>query len=272
MRFSYKGVLDPDNKVLTPEGWQTAEDVSLVAAAAIMAEAAWCHQTFKDGRKDSRHFIASHAVVFDIDEGDPTLEQAVNNLFCDYAHIIGTTRSHRRRKDGLPARDRYRVVIPTERPMTAPEHRANYKQAYMRHAYGDPSQKAMARGWAPFREVVSINLDGDLWEVSPAREAKERHRYPEGTQSPPIWLINELRSPWAEGHLNDFGGRNNQAFRWGCRMARAGVSLGESLDLFQFYKPVGDEPLGEFILAIKSAYQNERREALETKHPQSAKL
>lgn len=267
MRISYKGVSDPTDKRITPHGFSATEDISLMAASRFMTGAlVWSHFIYRDGFKDSAHALTSHAVVFDVDDGYPSLENAINNVFADYALIAGTTLNHGRKKDGYAARDRYRIVIPTERPMTIPEHREAYRQAWRRYEIGDKSQAAVARGWLPFKEIVAVNLDGDLWEVPDLSDLPKRKRYVEGSQPLPHALLDELKTAWPEGSANRYGGRNNQAFYWACRAARAGVALNTALRVFEQLNPTGADP-GEFLRSIESAYRNERRLAKETKAP-----
>lgn len=77
---------------------------------------AWSPGIFKNNYRNLDNFVSMDVIALDFDSG-MTLEEA-GLVFSDYAHIIGTSRSHQKPKDSKPACDRFRVILQLERPIT----------------------------------------------------------------------------------------------------------------------------------------------------------
>lgn len=72
--------------------------------------------SFKDGyRKKDNYLNYCDMIILDIDEG-LTIKQA-KDIFMPFDYIIATTKSHMKSKNGVVC-ERFRVLIPTETPIT----------------------------------------------------------------------------------------------------------------------------------------------------------
>ncbi len=74
----------------------------------------WSPALFKDGLRTNGTFASIQAIVLDIDDG-LTLAEGVK-LFSQYNHIVATTRSHQKDKNGVTC-DRFRVILPIHSPI-----------------------------------------------------------------------------------------------------------------------------------------------------------
>lgn len=75
----------------------------------------YCCSEFSPRRRHSDNFIARHALTFDYDVVTPAQAKTVRAAFIGIAYAIYTTWSH------TAAKPRFRVVMPTTRPMAADE-------------------------------------------------------------------------------------------------------------------------------------------------------
>lgn len=84
----------------------------------ITAGGNWSPATFKDDYRNSKNFEQTPVVALDFDEGF-SLDEA-QAAFKNYKHIIGTTKSHQKPKNGIVC-DRFRVVLFLSEPITDPK-------------------------------------------------------------------------------------------------------------------------------------------------------
>jgi hypothetical protein len=82
---------------------------SLDALKEIIVNNDWSPAIFKHNYRNNENFESTSLMVLDIDDG-LALRDAIE-LFAPYEHLIATTKSHQKEKDGKPACDRYRVVL-----------------------------------------------------------------------------------------------------------------------------------------------------------------
>lgn len=115
------------------------------------------------------NFVSCDLLVLDVDEGF-TLE-AAKLTFAPYKHIIATTKSHQKEKNGKPAVDRFRVILFFDQPIT---NIVQYKQNWIRYVVHhfalkgkiDPLTDA-ARFYYPCVRLISQNELGDTLPVAP---------------------------------------------------------------------------------------------------------
>ena len=151
----------PDTK--HPEAYAAGFEIfpwtGLDLVAEVICERVWSPIIWIDGQRKRANFLACDLLVLDFDDGRPTLAEACD-LFCNYAHIIATTKSHRQEKDGKPACDRFRLVVPFAETVTDIA-KYEYTLAVVTKKTGaDKSAKDGGRFFWPSKEVVSIDCCG----------------------------------------------------------------------------------------------------------------
>ena len=123
----------------------------------------WSSCVWRGGVRLKENFLQASLCVLDFDDGIMTLENAVNNYFCDTTHIIGTTKHHGIEKNGKAACDRFRVVIPFNKVIKSEPH-YKYNMTYYIDQYDcDTACKDGGRYFAPCTDIVSVNDDFDDW-------------------------------------------------------------------------------------------------------------
>lgn len=144
--------------------------------AKVMRRYAWSPIVFEGGIRKTQHFIEAHFIGLDFDEG-LSLQQAVENIFCDVACIIGTTRSHLKPKHGVIA-DRFRILIELEEPITNAEHYKEKIQIYSDKYGHDTSAKDAARFFWPCNNIVFMNPGGYKEDLSVPQKNPQPYRPP----------------------------------------------------------------------------------------------
>jgi hypothetical protein len=82
--------------------------------ADIITKSAWSPILWRDNYRRGVDFESCGLLCLDFDEGNPTLSEIIDIVWeNDYRHIIGTTKSHQKLKQGVVC-DRFRVVIDAE--------------------------------------------------------------------------------------------------------------------------------------------------------------
>jgi hypothetical protein len=105
-----------------------------------------------------------------VDDGC-TIDEA-RAQFADYAHVIATTRSHQKEKNGVVC-DRFRVVLLLPQAVSNDSDFKRYWfAAYAKWPFIDPACKDAARFFFPCTEVVSLKEDGLLFSESIQLNAK----------------------------------------------------------------------------------------------------
>ena len=123
----------------------------------------WSPIVWAKGHRARENFKFADWLVLDFDDGELPIENAVNNVFCDMVHLIGTTRSH------TPEAPRFRVCIPFERRITELDlYEGNL--AFYSDKYGsDPSPTTGAYPFYPCQTIISKKTEGDLATVHEKR-------------------------------------------------------------------------------------------------------
>jgi hypothetical protein len=125
----------------------------------------WSPVVYREGHRQETNFIKSKLIGldFDGDYRDLTIEQAIENVFCDLKCFIGPTKSHRKNKNGIIA-DRFRVIIELEDYITE-KRQYRYMSKQLATFYGsDPKAVDAARFFYPCSEIVAV-IDGEPHEL-----------------------------------------------------------------------------------------------------------
>ena len=143
------------------EGYTNANSTevkTLKEVADLIVKTDWSAGIFKEGYRQASNFLGSDLMPIDIDEG-MTINEA-KEIFKDYAHIIATTRSHQKKKNGVIA-DRFRVVLVLSEPIDKEKNYvATYKHLCELFPCIDPSCSDGSRLYYKSVHIVSINESG----------------------------------------------------------------------------------------------------------------
>lgn len=110
--------------------------------------------TFLNGyRNKSNYGNYSNMIILDVDDG-LTIDKA-HQMFLPYNHIIATTKSHQREKNGIVC-DRFRVLLPTETPITLneKEYTTLMKSIMRKYSFVDQSCKDASRFYYPSKDSI----------------------------------------------------------------------------------------------------------------------
>ena len=94
----------------TATGWEQVDVKSMAELGQIVVDKVWSNCSWREGRRTGESFLCSDFMALDFDDPTTTLAQAVNE-WCDTRHVIGTTKSHRKEKNGIVC-DRFRIIAP----------------------------------------------------------------------------------------------------------------------------------------------------------------
>ncbi|CAB5223355.1 hypothetical protein UFOVP380_41 [uncultured Caudovirales phage] len=103
---------------------------------ATLEELAWAAAShrysahvFKDNKRHGENWQSTSCLIFDVDGGEPLLEEAKAKVSAVAACIL-PTRNHKKEKNGVVA-DRYRVFVPLQQPIVVADGRETYKYVYL---------------------------------------------------------------------------------------------------------------------------------------------
>lgn len=134
--------------------------------ALVASKVSWSPIEFRDNYRAKANFVRANHIGLDFD-GTMALVDALN-IFCDAAHVIGTTRNHQIAKDGITA-DRFRVILRLEREITTvAEYEATARFLVDKHD-ADPACVDGARLFYPCLKIVSVCEDGESEQVRKAK-------------------------------------------------------------------------------------------------------
>lgn len=185
---------------------QDVQRISIGISKYVCSGNAW-----RDGRRLKENFLYSDWAVLDFDEdNEVNLEQAINNVFVDMIHIIGTTKSHQIEKKGQPPCDRFRVLLPwKERIENSRVYRWNMELLAKKYPI-DLKALDAAHYFFPCQEIKSISAEGYSLDVDPnvpmdfdsPIDPKEYRLYLE--EKAKRFAITQRLPPWVEDFL-DYG-------------------------------------------------------------------
>jgi hypothetical protein len=171
MRLSQKieDVLEKQYEITTfkatneidPYGTKCTVDVHGLKSTILAAP--WSQSSFKNNHRKLDNFESAEIFAFDIDEGN-YLDQA-KKAVKDYKHIIGTTKSHNKTKNGKVA-ERFRIILFFDKQVTSAdkfkELLQQYKNDIIPNIECDKSTYEASRYWSKCTEVISFNPSGKL--------------------------------------------------------------------------------------------------------------
>jgi hypothetical protein len=170
----------------------------------------WSPIKFDGGIRLEKHFLGTIFCALDFDSPATTLEWALVT-FKDHTHIIGTTKSHQKEKNGITC-DRFRVVLMFEDLVTDLHlYKYNMEKMILKHK-ADRACKDGARFFYPCKEIVSIQ-NGVLVKVEPLPvvEVKKPERHTgRGLKS----FVKVTPAP---------ENRNASVFKLGCKLFRTNI-------------------------------------------------
>jgi len=180
--------------------------------AGLIAASVWSNILWAGGHRREENFLSSYYCVFDYDDG-LTIDKALE-LFSKYQFILGTTKSHQIDKGkNKPACDRFRVVVPWQKPIAKIDvYRFNIKKA-IAHFKSDPVAYDGARLWQPCKKIVASSYEGKLmpvqWELPDEDKSENLNqkfedvkKYYEETNSVPAYVRDFLCGIYNEGEIN----------------------------------------------------------------------
>lgn len=234
--------------------------------AQVVTQHTWSPAHYLRGYRKKENFIAARLCVLDFDDGQTTLDEAVDNLFPDYIHIIGTTKSHQIKKSGVVC-DRFRVILWFDELIQERfQYEENLKLVYGEYTV-DPTTKEAGRMYYPCREIVSVNRDGYTLPVNQVanplsqRKVSGHNPIPNLGKKPlPGYVLRELRERvWIKGKE-----RNNKCFGVSKDLARAGYNEQEAYQLIlrsPTYRNMsaGEIPHDEIKLCVRNGFKAEIR-------------
>lgn len=135
--------------------------------AELICNSFWSPTYFLGGYRRKENFSHMNLCVLDYEHPDATLEGMINTL-SDRPHIIGTTISHQKEKNGLVTHC-LRVIVPFSQTITRKEdYYATMKKLRTESLFAeniDESCVDPARYFNPCVDIRSINLEGYPVEV-----------------------------------------------------------------------------------------------------------
>lgn len=135
---------------------------SMRELAEVICQTPWSPATFKDNHRLKSNFISTELIALDVDDG-MSLDQALE-IFKGMKHVIATTRSHQKDKNGTVC-DRFRVVLCLSE-LVSDSKRFEATARSLIDMYGsDPQCKDASRMFYECVDVVSVNEDGQKVQV-----------------------------------------------------------------------------------------------------------
>jgi hypothetical protein len=234
------------------EGWDL-RSATLSDFADTITSHCWSPVVFRNGVRKSSNFFLSSLVALDFDSPEYTLRDALND-WCDTIHVIGTTVSHQKDKNGITC-DRFRIVSVWDKPIIkASNYKPNMNKLIESNMafHADKSCVDLGRYFLPCKAIVSINAEG--YKI----QTKE---YEEIIYEDTVEEIGDL-SQFAVDYLHTKfpeGKRNTNTWRFAKDLFKAGYNQNDVIKIIinaPTYKGVIDEYIKEIVSTVKSARKN----------------
>lgn len=208
--YSYKDnfyLLAPD---LPNENW------SIEVFERMVTSKVWCPCSLSKGVRLESGFIASAICALDFDTPHTTIEWAISEFY-KYEHIIGTTKSHQKEKNGVTC-DRFRVILFWDKLITnLAEYKHNMRLMITRYG-ADAACSDGARFFYPCQEIVASD-NGAMVHAEPLPVAP---------------VMQERRKKSSRSIHQDVpapeGKRNIATFAAACQMLRQHLDSGTIFD------------------------------------------
>lgn len=136
----------------------------LYELSSILSSESWAPGIFNAAKRTIKNLSNIRLLVLDIDDGC-TLESA-KETFAAFQHIIATSRSHQKEKNGVVC-DRFRVVLFLDSEITNDkDFKATWETASKRWPFIDQACKDSSRFFYPSPEIISVKTHGILYATS----------------------------------------------------------------------------------------------------------
>lgn len=197
----------------------------------LITEYAWSPIVWYNGKRVKTHFSFAGMCALDFDNGVWTLATAVRMLRQNFqAGIIAPTRSHQIEKDGKPACDRFRLIMPWDTPCGSLD---AYEQN-MKRLTGvfpvDPACKDGARFFWPCTSVyyqqTGVAIQWQPYIAPRPHVPTPGEAYDRSLHIIPQWMRNELENGIVPGK------RNQTVFRFAIHLKRRGFCEAEVREIF----------------------------------------
>ncbi len=176
---------------------------------------------WKCGIRNVKNFAWSQFAVIDVDDG-PSLGEAMVQ-FQGYAHVMGTTKSHRKLK-GNKIADRYRIFLPLVDKVSDPEQYKAINTALAERHGGDIQAVGGHMAFMPLKEIVSFSERGIKLPVADL-VATQSKIVPAETRLNPTPSVDRRIPGYIQRWLTygvSAGERNITCFKVACGLAKAG--------------------------------------------------
>lgn len=232
-----------DNEDRLASGWEAFPVRDAEHLSRAMVKFPWSPITWKNGYRSSSNFIATEWLALDFDDGEMTVGEAVENVFCDMTHVIGLTKSHQVKKKTAggslkQACDRFRVVLKLEKAVSDLHTYTSQIIALSRHLPIDSKCKDGGRFFSPCTEIVSIETDGLLQKVIPPPRKGV-------AKGPSKFEKKGILTPRVSHILDHFriGNRSNDCVLLGKYLSPFGYDLEDIFKIVTATKCVQENPL-----------------------------
>lgn len=153
------------------KGWRgkvapTAGEIAQIITKYVSSNCLWAN-----GVRNAKNFRVAEWLGLDFDDG-LTLEDA-KLKFHDFLHVIGTTKSHQKEKNGERC-DRFRVFLRLEQQCKSAEDYEETARYWVRRYGADRACVDAARFFFPCKEIVVCKYFGKVIKVRDAQEARQK--------------------------------------------------------------------------------------------------
>jgi hypothetical protein len=156
--------------------------------AAILSSECWSPGYFSERKRLIRNLIGINLLVLDVDAGCSLADAC--ETFKPYKHIIATSRSHQKEKNGVVC-DRFRVVLFLSESLSKDsDFKATWSRAAKLWPFIDSACKDSSRFFYPSPNIISINRTGRAFDVSihvPEPAPKPMVEIPDGAPKGELW-------------------------------------------------------------------------------------
>lgn len=245
------------------EGWLGSKASTAHEIADIVKKYAYSPCLWAYGQRKKTNFRAAVWLGLDFDEG-LSLDKALE-IFRDYYHVIGITKSHQIQKGNEPPCDRFRVLLKFNQTVKkVGDYEATVKQMIKKYG-ADPACSDGARMLWPCQEIVAIKSYGKVIEpVDSAKEEEQRKKYydrkfAKSKRSLKVLGVKKIpRSTKLKLSWCGDGCRNNTCFRVASDLKDVGYSQAEAFEIiWNSAIPLdkSDRVYAEVQKTVRSAYK-----------------
>lgn len=230
-------------------GWKVNKNLELAMVAKLVREFAWSPIVYAKNYRSQANFMSADLIGIDID-GGMAIEDAVDR-FSKTKCIIGTTRNHRKEKDGKPPCDRFRVVLALDAIVADPAQYINLVEwCAERIGVADKSCVDTARLFYPCKDIVFVNLDGlpipsgkkfevKRFDVRFNEFKKDRKR------------LNKEAEDFLDHGCYAEGLRNPTCFKVACQLLEMGESLEETIAIISSRTSLKEREIKTIVKSAK---------------------